>query len=400
MADLDRLLRQADRVRTPDLWSDIERREPRQPGPAVVPRVAAAVVALTMAAAGFAVAAVAFLGPERKMAEQRTTTPLDPTVTAAIDIGQFPSEIAAGYGAVWVTVNQADPAERWYVARIDPATTEVTDEIDVTEVHDVAVGAGALWVTGRDRELGPAVFRIDPTSRTVSAIVPLHCGRCHADQIVADDRRVWLTASVDYPESGQVIQIDASSNTVTTRTTLPGDPRDLVLGEGSVWVYSLTHFTEQSVAGGTIYRLDPRTAELVATLLEGRVPPAAGINGPPVLAAGFGALWTSVAPGRPIALGSDRTAIVAIDAATNEISGETVPLGTLFFPFSVEGGGVWFRDGDADAEPVISRIDPTTRTIEDSFGVEGTVLDGVIDPETGTMWLTTYEGPVIRVDLR
>jgi DNA-binding beta-propeller fold protein YncE len=399
MADLREFLRHADHVPAPDLWSDIEGREPRQPGPSVVPRVAVAALALTVAAAGLALAAVAFLGPQREQRRSPTApaVDVDPRITAELDVGRFPQEIAVGEGAVWVTSAEG---QRWFVARIDPAANEVTDEIEVTEANDVAVGAGTVWVTGRDRELGPAVFRIDATSRATSATIPLDCGRCHADQIVADDEAVWLSASVDYPRSGQVIQIDASSNSVTTRTTLPGDPRDLVLGEGGVWVYSLTHFTKQSVAGGTIYRLDPMTGEMVATLLGGRVPPASGVNGPPVLAAGFGAMWTSAAPGRPIVLGSDRNGIVAIDAATNQISGELTPLSTLFFPFSVEEGGVWFRGGVEDAEPVISRLDPTTRTIEDTFSVDGTVLDGAIDPETHTMWLTTYQGSVLRVDLR
>jgi streptogramin lyase len=401
MGDVRELLRQADRVPAPDLWSDIEAREPRQPGPSIVPRLAVAAVALTVAGAGLALAAAAFLGPE---GDQRRSpaaaVDVDPHITAEIDVGRFPQEIAVGEGAVWVTVNDFDPSERWFVARVDPATSHVTDEIEVTEAHDVAVGAGAVWVTGRDRELGPAVFRIDATSRAMSAIIPLDCGRCHADQIVADDGAVWLSASVDYPRSGQVIQIDPSSNSVATRTTLPGDPRDLVIGEGGVWVYSLTHFTKQSVAGGTIYRLDPVTGEVVASLLEGRIPPAGGVNGPPVLAAGFGSFWTSVAPGKPIALGDDETSIVRIDPSTKQVVGDPISLGTLFFPFSVEEGGVWFRGGAEDAEPVISRLDPTTGTIQDTFSIDGTVLDGAIDPETHTMWLTTYEGSVLRVDLR
>jgi hypothetical protein len=396
MADLDRVLGQADRVPAPDLWPDIRRREPRKPPER---RLGVAVVALILAVAGIAVASTAFFG-ERDLPATPVapTLGVDPRVTAQIDVGRFPQEIAAGEGAVWVTGNEG---QRWFLARIDLATNDLTSRLQFDEVEDVATGAGAVWAVGFDRETGLTVFRIDPLRGRIEAAIPLPCeGSCHPSQIATAENSVWVSVMAEYPEWGEVIRIDISSNTVAGRTRLPGDPRDLVVGEGGVWVYSLTHFTEQSVAGGTLFRLDPETGEVVATLLEGRIPPASGVNGPPVLAAGYGAVWTSIAPGRPIPLGSSKTEIVAIDPATNKVSGERITLGTLFLPFSVEAGGVWFRGGPEDAAPVISRLDPATRTIEDSFHVDGTVLDGAIDPATSTMWLTTYDGRVVRVDLR
>jgi hypothetical protein len=401
MADLRDLLRQADRLPAPDLWPDIEGRRPART-PHGGHRLAAGVVALALAASGIALVSTAFFGTrESPRTPGAPLVALDPTITAEIDVGQFPSEIAAGYGAVWATVNQADPAERWYVARIDPRTNEVTVETDIHKAVDVVAAAGSVWVAGVDLDSGSAVFRLDPSTGGIETIVSLGCFReCYPSQIAADENAVWVTVSAEYPEWGEVIRIDTLTNRVAGRTRIPGDPRDLVIGQGSVWVYSLTHFTKQSVAGGTIYRLDPATGEVVATLLEGRIPPASGVNGPPVLAAGFGYVWTSVAPGKPIALGDDETSIVRIDPSTNEVIGDRIPLGTLFFPFSVEEGGVWFRGGEEDAEPLAGRLDPTTQTIEDTFPVDGTVLDGAIDPETHTMWLTTYEGSVLRVDLR
>jgi hypothetical protein len=399
MSDLERLLRQADRVPTPDLWSDIQAWEPRSREPSVPRRLLVAAVALPIAAAGIVLAVTAFLGEREVSPGPAADVVVEPRVTAEIPVGRFPQEIAVGEGAVWVTVNDANPPERWFVARIDPRTNEVTDEIDVHEAHDIAVGAGAIWVTGRDREVGPALFRIDPGDRRIAAVTPLECERCYPDQVVAGSDAVWITMSTDYPDSGVVLRADASSGTVTNRVTLPGDPRDLVAGEGGVWVYSLTHFKPGCcVAGGTIYRLDPQRGEVVATLLEGRIPPASGVNTPPVLAVGYGSLWTSVAHGDPD-LGSDRTEIVRIDPATDAIVGEPIPLGTLFLPFSSEAGGVWFRGGHEDARPLISRIDPRTLQIEDHVALDETVLDGAIEPDTGTMWLTGYKRSVIRIDL-
>jgi streptogramin lyase len=321
-------------------------------------------------------------------------------VAAVIPVGQFPSEIAMGEGAVWVTVNGADPPERWFVARIDPATNAVTDEIEVNEVVDVAVGGGAVWGLGRDPGIGPAVFRIDPVRREVAATIPLGCGRCFPTQLVASDGAVWLTASMDYPDSGEIFRIDPATNQVSARLSLPGDPRDLVVGEGSLWVYSLTHFAGGGVSGGTIYRVDPETAQVSATLLPGEVPPASGINTPPVLALGHGFVWTSRHGGGRFDFGGTRVDIVRIDPQTNRVVGEPVRLDTLFLPFSTEAGSVWFRGGYEDARPTISRLDPLTLQIQDVLPLEDVVLDGAVDPGGQVMWLSNYKRSVTRIDLR
>jgi dipeptidyl aminopeptidase/acylaminoacyl peptidase len=66
MPDLDTRFRSFGRVRAPELWSEIERREPSlPPGPPLRPRIVAAVVALVVAAAGFAVALRALSGGPR-----------------------------------------------------------------------------------------------------------------------------------------------------------------------------------------------------------------------------------------------------------------------------------------------------------------------------------------------
>jgi streptogramin lyase len=398
MSDLDRLVRQVDRVPAPNLWPGIESRELRSGQPSTGRRVLVAAVALPVAAAGIVLAAMAFFGEQTTQRTSGAVPEVDPRVVAEIDVGQFPQEIAAGAGAIWVTVNDADPPERWFVARIDPSTNRVTDEIDLHEAHDVAVGAGAVWVAGRDRELGPALFRIDPDQRGVVATIPLGCQRCHPDQVAAADDAIWLTLSTDYPESGQVLRVDPLANEVAARVTLPGDPRDLAVGAGAVWVYSLTHFTEQSVAGGTLYRIDPSTASVTVTSLEGRIPPAAGVSSPPLVNVSHGFVWTSSAPGNPIDLADDRVSIVRIDGAEGQVSGR-VHLGSLFFPFASDQSSVWFQGGDEYATPTIGRLDPATMAVTAKLRLDTTVLDGAIDQSTGSIWVSTYRDLVLRVDL-
>ena len=60
-----------------------------------------------------------------------------------IQVGEAPSAIAFGAGAVWVA-NAGDGT----VSRIDPSTDDVTQTIEVGERPEgLAFGGGAVWVT-------------------------------------------------------------------------------------------------------------------------------------------------------------------------------------------------------------------------------------------------------------
>jgi hypothetical protein len=401
MSDLGRLLRQADGVPAPDLWPRIEQWEPGEPTPSPDRRLAVAALALAVAGTGIVLAARAFLGEgQRRPARQGAASEIHPEVTAEVSVGQFPQEIAVGQGAVWVAVNQADQPERWFVARIDPATNEVTDQIQVGEVIDVASGSAAVWATTYHRSIGWAIARIDPVTRSVVRTIPLDCDPlCTPNQVAVTDEAVWVTASTGYPEQGLVIRIDPATNQVVARIDVPGDPRDLVAGRDGVWVVSLTHWTACCVGGGTLYRIDAATNSLTAALLDGEIPPASGVSTPSVLTEGHGFIWTSTAPGDPIDLADDRIDIVRVDPLSEQVTGR-VRLGTLFFPFAADACCIWFRGGVDDAAPTIARLDPVTMRVLDELPLRETILDGAFDPLTRTIWLSTYRDRVLRIDLR
>ncbi|MGH2765462.1 MAG: hypothetical protein ACRDKA_06075 [Actinomycetota bacterium] len=393
MADLRELLSQADRVPAPDLWPDIKERRPRRPDRSR--RVVAGVVALALAASGIVLVSKAFLGDRERPPVPRNAAGMevDPRITAEIPVGGSPQEIAAGEGAVWVTVNQTEASVRWFVARIDPATNQVTDEIDIPGAGDIAVGYGAVWVAGhpaRDPEVDPALYRIDPGSREIVAEIPLPCGTyCAAHQVALGEGAVWVTL-YNTPDSGEVVRVDPRTNEIVARIVVSGDPRDLGVGGGSVWVYALGQ-------GGALHRIDPRTNELAASLLQGRIYSDSGDSSPPILAAGFGHVWIGVGDGDPME-------VARIDPRTNEIAGEPVRLGldeALFQPFSTEAGGVWFRGGQQGNRPLIGRLNPATLTVDETLRLDRTVvIDGAIDPGTGTMWLTNLRKTITRIDLR
>ncbi len=76
----------------------------------------------------------------------------------AIELAGPATAVAAGPDAVWVAAAVADDQGR--VLRIDPATGQVTATLTVgTSPNGLAVGAGAVWVTGTADD---TVWRIDP----------------------------------------------------------------------------------------------------------------------------------------------------------------------------------------------------------------------------------------------
>jgi hypothetical protein len=397
MADLRQLLSEVDRISAPDLWQDIVARRPRKAS-VRSDRLIASVVALALAAGGLVLVSRAFFGgQERPIIGSTAGEGVEPRITAEIEVGQFPQEVAIGEGAVWITVNDADPPERWFVARIDPATNRVTDEIDLPDAVDVAVGSGSIWAITYDETTGWAVARIDPNRRDVVDVIALDCDAgCGPSQVAATDDAVWVTLTHQSPDRGEIVRIDPAMDQVAARIAVSGDPRDIAIGEGAVWVYALTHFEERSVVGGSLYRVDPSSNAVSAALMEGEIPPVAGVSGPPVLTVGDGYVWTI----RLVEKGPDEE-LVRIDPRTDEVEGLGI-LGT-FHPFGVWDGGVWLRSSrhPGSVLPVaISRLDTETLELDESVDLDELAVDAALDPTAGTIWLATYEGPVVRIDLR
>jgi hypothetical protein len=395
MPNLKSRLGGVDRIPSPDLWPEILDRQPRALGPALGPwgRLGTVAVAFALAATGIALAARAFLSDPTESTEMSSPLTVDPRVTATIPVGSFPANVAAGEGAIWVTASDPNPPEEWWVARIDPASNEVTDRIETSEGQDVAVGAGSVWVTGWERETGPVLLRIDPQSREVADRIDLSCCGQSANQVVAVDGAVWVTMFVDYPNSSEVVRIDPVTGEVIARIPVEGDARDLVVGGAGVWVYALTHFSQgEGVAGGTLYRIDPATNRLVDTLLAGEIPPASGVSSPPILAIGDGFVWVPIGAGNRI---------VRINSITGEVAEPAVHLDSYAWPFAVADGGLWLRGPSSeDVGAPISRVDTQTLVVDASLALEeGLAIDATYDAATDSLWLAGYRHAVTRIDL-
>lgn len=249
---------------------------------------------------------------------------------------------------------------------------------------------------------GAVLLRIDPQTNAVAETIPLDCvadlepPECFAVNVAVDEDGVWVTLSADPGRGGEIVHIDPATSEIVARIPIDnGSPRDVVVGEGAVWVYVLG-----SAEGSSLVRIDPQTYGVTAILLRHQLLPAGGDEMPPVVAIGAGDVWVTreqlqgdSAPGETLA--------VRIDAQTNEVIGESQNLtpesGTSVFPFAVGEGGLWFFGG---GDAGIRRLNAQTLQVDESVDLEGHAIDALLDPTAGTIWVASYEGPVIRIDLR
>jgi len=380
----------------PDLWPEIESREPRPPRREIPwGRLGTAAVAFVVAAAGIAFAARAFLGDQPQPREQTEAFAVDPRVTATIQTGDFPEAIAAGFGAVWVTVPTEDPPGD-LVKRIDPATNEVVAEIPFEDAGPIAIGHGSVWVVsvrdfpgpqGETTDFDGGVYRIDPHLNEVVAEVPYEKGFVY--DITSDQSGIWL-AQATGDRSGAVLRIDPTRNEVAASIPVDDAPYSIVSGEGYVWVL---------LGPRGLVKIDPVTEQVVAV-----------IDANPIafeMAVGDGDVWVQSwlsAHDPSINAGSeDRPVVIGVDAHSNAV-GDPILAGQEFIPITVAKGGVWFFGGHfSGRDQTIARLNTQTMVIDASVALPPSDHESrnflAYEETTGSIWVANYRGGLTRVDL-
>jgi dipeptidyl aminopeptidase/acylaminoacyl peptidase len=310
------------------------------------------------------------------------TVPIEPSVTARIRAGAFLRGVAVGEGAVWATVDNANGAPDDHVlVRIDPETNEIVDSLPLTEAGDLAVGEGSVWVLSRLASEG-AVLRIDPATNEITAMIPV------GDQlsnIAVGQGAVWVTGASDAnPPSGEVVRIDPTTNEIAARIPVSGGwPRDLVIGEGSVWVYGHSRLAEHGWEASSLWRVDPVTNDpLVVVDQQGFLGDGDAL--PDNVAIGDGYVWAAAA--------DEEDRGLRIDPATGEVTRFKVE-GGFAWPFLVEADRVWFGRGE------IRLLDTETLEVVEVVDAEIEGIDAAFDPKTASIWVANYDGTITRIDL-
>jgi len=223
-----------------------------------------------------------------------------------------------------------------------------------------AVADDAVWAGNLTKE----IHRIDPVANTFTTISP---GFAPCNGMAAGLGSLWAADCV----GNELVRLDLVSGAITGQlpTTVGSGGEGLIgLGAGSVWMIGTP---------GNLIAVDPATVLVVATV---SVP-----IGAVAVTLGFGAVWVSD-PSAGTVLRVDPS-IQAV-TATIDIGGNP--------RFLVAGeGAVWVLN---QADGSVARIDPTSATVAATIQVDSPGFGGDIAAGGGSVWTTTFDRPLSRID--
>ncbi len=195
---------------------------------------------------------------------------IDPTTgeVTSIPANLVTADVSVGQGAIWALAS-VGLGGGGQLIRIDPATREVADEIDLPnegDVRFVEAVPGAVWVAGQ----GGAMTRVDPGSN--------HAGKpmevaTSIDGLAFGAGTLWVLDRLD----ATVLKLEPGTGSLLATFPLSGNPSAITVGLGSVWVVDGT--------SGTVARVDPDTGATRGPIRVGEAPVA--------ITTGFGAVWVT-----------------------------------------------------------------------------------------------------------
>jgi streptogramin lyase/predicted Ser/Thr protein kinase len=254
-------------------------------------------------------------------------------VAAVVPVGQLPTSVAVGDGAVWV-VNQRDGT----VSVIDPEagsvrrTVRLTGSVPDVGLSQIAADGDVAWVAAR-AEGETSLMRVDEGSGEFPHTIPL--GRIDPLAIAVGEGFVWVLAK-DL-QGNAILKVDTDREAVVgkAQVSVGETVTDIAVGEGSVW---FTDWQREE----TLSRLDPDTMRVTGTVDSA---------GDDAVAVGAGAVWLA-----DIETGT----LTRVDPATMKVTKRLKLFKPPFFAavdVTVGSGFVWlsFLEGQT-----VYRVDPAS----------------------------------------
>ena len=220
----------------------------------------------------------------------------------------------------------------------------------------------SVWVSNYPKN---TVARLDPKSNKVLAMIPV--GKEPCSGLTIGFGSLWVPLCGDQA----LARVDLKEGKVTA--TIPisiGDSEGgLAEGAGSIWLV-----TDKK---GTLARIDPATNKVVAEI---QVPAGSFTVG-----FGEGAVWVT---------GTAANVLTRINPETNLVV-ESIPVGKAPRFLTIGGGFVWTLNqisGD------VSKVDPKTNKVVETIEVGVPGPGGEIAFGEGSVWVTSFEFPISRID--
>jgi virginiamycin B lyase len=289
------------------------------------------------------------------------------TVVATIPADTNIGGLAFGSGSLWLT-DANDTLQR-----IDPTTNTVVAAIPLgcCTYHFVAYGDGSVWVSNFDDN---TVERIDPATNSVIATIPTVGQAPEGIAVTAD--AVWVADHHADTPPAVVDRIDPTTNTVVTSIPVGGPyhccgPQAILAADGAIWV-SVPNI--QSVV-----RVDPVSNTVVAQIHSGSSPARFAAGGG--LAYAGGHIWSADG-------GSTPSHLWQIDPVANAVTSFVTP-GANPGSLAVGFGSLWTNVGSG-----LMRLDPSTGTATAALSLPHGATDIAIG--AGSVWASTPDG-VVRI---
>jgi streptogramin lyase len=285
---------------------------------------------------------------------------------------EHPFGVAVGGDSIWAT-----EYERGNLVRIDPKTSRVISRRHVSAHASRVVAQGRfIWVTD---DLAGVVICVDGTTgQTVREISLRSNFDLRPSAIAAADESVWVTLTSGFEHSanapiapGQLVRLTSTSNDVLTTIPIRGVAAGVAVGGGAVWVASLLEPT-------SVYRIDPATHEVAATIATGHpISSALAYLAPD--------LWVANQDGY----------LTQIDARTNRVVGN-FEVGSPEWPALVaQGNAVWLS---APLDNLVARFDPQAGAI--STALHTGARPQLFAVSANALWVANYvDGTVAKLAL-
>jgi virginiamycin B lyase len=235
-------------------------------------------------------------------------------VESAISVPGFADFLTVDGDTVWTTNDGR--VEQW-------STTEKLAAVEVPRpCGTMALAFGSLWVANCQ---GGEIYRIDPETARVIAIIPAGMGPSGELNVVAGAGSIWAPSQT----YGKVSRIDPATNTASALIDVAPGTSYLAFGFDALWT--------ASGQNGTLQRIDPATDAITHTIMLGKTPG--------FLAAGEGAVWIQEQGDGTLARIDPGTV-----AVTDRIKvGDNLKWGDI----DTGGGKVWLRTTDDQTFVVI-----------------------------------------------
>ena len=231
-------------------------------------------------------------------------------------------------------------------------------EISVPGFADfLAVDGDTVWATNDGR-----VEQWSTTGKIAAVAMPKPCGT-----MAMAFGSLWVANC----KGGEVYRIDPKAANVVATIPVglgPSGELNVVAGAGYVWAPNET--------AGTIAKIDPATNAVVATI--GVTP------GTSYLAFGFDAVWAVSGKGQ---------SLQRIDPATDAVT-DTIALGQMPGFLAAGEGAVWVQE---QGDGTVARIDPAAVAVTGRVKVGDTLKWGDIDTGGGKVWLRTTDDQTFAV---